>query len=138
LRESLEALAGDGVTFRGHVDDASEELDTASALLLTSRYEGQSLAVTEALAHGCPAIAYDVHYGPGELIAEGRTGHLVPAGDTSTLARRILDLLDDPTEVARMSRNAWDWARAHDPAAAMAAWADLFSHILTTRTAKVN
>lgn len=140
LRSSLEELVADlgladSVRLRGHVDDAASELDTAAALLLTSRYEGQSLAITEALAHGCPAISYDVHYGPAELIADGQSGYLVAAGDTAGLADRILSLLGDADAVERMSRAGRAWAADHDQRAAVARWAELFTTLLPTKTA---
>ena len=59
--------------------DARRELATASFLLLTSRSEGSPLVLVEAMAAGCLPIAYDVRYGPSDLIRNGRNGFLVRA-----------------------------------------------------------
>ncbi|MEJ1230431.1 MAG: glycosyltransferase [Galbitalea sp.] len=71
----------------GHVPDAVDRLDAAAVLLLTSRHEGQPLVILEALARGCPVVAYDVHYGPGEMIEDGRSGLLVEPGDVGCAGR---------------------------------------------------
>ena len=34
-------------------------------------FEGQGLSIAEALVHGCPVVAYDVRYGPRDLLADG-------------------------------------------------------------------
>ena len=38
------------------------------------------------------------------MIREGRDGHLVELYDRETMARRILELLDDPEKLKKMSR----------------------------------
>ena len=60
------------IALRGRTDDPGRVLDEASVFLSTSAFEGQGLAIAEALAHGCPVIAYDVRYGPREILAAGR------------------------------------------------------------------
>jgi poly(glycerol-phosphate) alpha-glucosyltransferase len=105
-------------------------LDTAAVLLLTSRFEGQSLAITEALAHGTPAVSYDVAYGPGELIEHGVSGYLVPPGDVAGLSEALSSILGSVSEIDRMSLAGWQWARAHGPERAMDTMTDLFTSVL--------
>ena len=57
--------------------------------------EGFSNAILEAMAAGKPVVASAVGGNP-EAIVEGKTGHLVPAGDASALAEAILRLMADP------------------------------------------
>lgn len=134
LRADLDALIveldlGDTVTLHGHTPDAPEQSRTAALLLLTSVYEGQSLAITEAMARGCPAVAYDIAYGPGELITDGETGRLVPAGDIAALADAVLGMLGNATEISRLSRASLDWALANGPERALARWERLFADL---------
>ena len=61
---------GAHVVLRGRTDDPGTVLDAASVFLSTSAFEGQGLSLAEALAHGCPVVAYDVRYGPRDLLAQ--------------------------------------------------------------------
>ena len=53
------------------------------------------------------SVAFDVG-GNGEVIREGETGHLVPAGDTTAMAARITGLLADDDRRRDMGRAAAD------------------------------
>lgn len=122
-RAALERDAGDGVRFHGFDPAARDALNQASTLLLTSRSEAFSLAVAEAMAAGCLPIAYDVPYGPRELIAHGRTGWLVPPGDVAALGEAIGRAASlDPATLARMRAQAVQRARAYDEAAVLRRW----------------
>ena len=74
----------------------------AGAVAVPSRcYENQPLAVLEAFAAGIPVVGSALG-GIAELVADGVTGHLVPADDPAALARGIARLLADPVAAARM------------------------------------
>jgi glycosyltransferase involved in cell wall biosynthesis len=70
---------------------------------LSSRAEGFSNAILEYMAAARPVVATDVG-GAGEAIVEGETGFLVPAGDDSAMAERIITLLREPERAQRMGR----------------------------------
>lgn len=122
-RAALERRAGDGVVFHGFDPAARDALRRASTLLLTSRSEAFSLVVAEAMAAGCLPIAYDVPYGPRELIADGRTGWLVAPGDVAALSEALVHAASaSPATLARMRRAAVERARAYDEAAVLRLW----------------
>jgi len=122
-RAALERRAGDGVVFHGFDPAACDALRRASTLLLTSRSEAFSLVVVEAMAAGCLPIAYDVPYGPRELIADGRTGWLVAPGDVAALSEALVHAASaSPATLARMRRAAVERARAYDEAAVLRLW----------------
>lgn len=130
LRAELQALIDTlgleaRVTLHGYVAEAPEQSRTAACLLVTSVYEGQSLAITEAMARGCPAVSYDIAYGPAELITDGESGLLVPAGDVDALASAVIGLLSDDERLVRYSRAALAWARSAGPVTALDQWRDL-------------
>ncbi|WZH37482.1 MAG: glycosyltransferase [Microbacterium enclense] len=124
-RSALEHRADSDPSIRFHGFDpaATEALRTASTLLMTSRSEAFSLVVAEAMASGCLPIAYDVPYGPRELIAHGRTGWLVPPGDTRALSETIAraDAMDDES-LARMRAAAVARARRYGEEEVLAMW----------------
>lgn len=123
-RAALETMAGPNVVFHGYDADARLRLADASFLLSTATSEGLPLALVEAMAAGCLPIAYDVPYGPSDLIVDGRTGFLVPSGDEVALAAAIERLLSLPRRtVTRMRRAAMRAARAYSDDAVTRSWA---------------
>lgn len=133
-RSALHALIDDlGLTARvvlhGATDEPSRALRAASAFLSTSAYEGQGLAIVEALADGCPVVSYDAPYGPRELLGRGG-GVLVPDGDVDALTDALVRVLTDPDLRHRLATEAVQSARAVDPAHAMAALAGAARDVL--------
>jgi poly(glycerol-phosphate) alpha-glucosyltransferase len=130
-RERLEQLAfGAGaeceVAFTGHRTDGAEAFAEASWMLLTSRSEGSPLVLAEAMSRGCVPIAYDVPYGPADLIDGGVNGFLVPDGDRAAAAEAIASLTRAaPAERAAMREAARRTAERFDDRAVVAAWLEL-------------
>jgi len=63
--------------------------------IVASRWENQPNTALEAMALGCPVVGFEAG-GMGEIIEDGRTGCLAPAGDVEALAAKVALLLDDP------------------------------------------
>ncbi len=104
--------AGRGnVTMTGYV--TGEELAglyaAADLLVFPSPTETFGNVVLEALSSGTPAIVADKG-GPAEIISEGRTGRICPAGSSGEFASAIQELLGDPVKLASMSREARSYA----------------------------
>lgn len=78
----------------------------AAATVMTSLYEGFPLTLLEAMSVGTPFVAYDINYGPAEVIRDGVDGFLTPVGDVDTLAQRLITLLSDRALQARMQQEA--------------------------------
>jgi glycosyltransferase involved in cell wall biosynthesis len=72
---------------------------------MSSEFEGLSIAVIEALALGIPAVVTAVG-GMPEVINDGQQGYVVPPGDTSMLAERLVTLLQDRPLRRRMGEAA--------------------------------
>jgi glycosyltransferase involved in cell wall biosynthesis len=81
--------------------------------------EAFGMAFIEAQACGLPVVAGNAG-GVGAVVASGRTGLLVPAGDIEAFAGAIRRLVADTDLRQRMAREAMAYVRAeHDlPAAA--------------------
>lgn len=100
LRSELAAEAArlgvaDAVDFLGRRIDIEAVYRSGRVFVLTSRYEGLSVALSEAMACGLPAVVTDVG-DLRDLVREGRNGHLVDVGDQTAMVVRIGALLDDP------------------------------------------
>lgn len=110
MRDALAARAeargvAERVRFLGQSDAVPALLDASDLFVLPSRSEAFPNAVIEAMAAGLPVIASRVG-GIPELVADGVSGVLVPAGDAAALARAVLDLMDRPELAARLGRAA--------------------------------
>jgi glycosyltransferase involved in cell wall biosynthesis len=78
----------------------------ADVFAVSSRVEGLSNAIIEALACGCPAVSTDCPSGPAEVLEHGRYGRLVPVGDDAALAAAIETTLHDPPDPDGLRRRA--------------------------------
>ena len=125
------------VILHGRRPSAREELWTASALLVTSRYEAFPLVILESLSRGCPVVAYDVPYGPREQIDPGVNGYLVPDGDTAEAAARVAELLTDPTRVAELGRTARTTLDRYQIPAFVEAWARVLNGTLERSATRI-
>jgi poly(glycerol-phosphate) alpha-glucosyltransferase len=140
LRGELEELIaelglGDRVALHGYTPDASEATRAAACLIVTSVYEGQSLVIAEAMARGCPVVAYDIRYGPAEMIVNGESGLLVPPADIDALADAVIGLMTDSERIDRFSRAAHAWAISAGAAGAIESWNDLLTAVALTSRA---
>lgn len=76
--------------------------EKASALLMTSRYEGLPLVLIECKSFGVPAIAFDCETGPKEIINHGQDGYLVEYSDDQCFQHYIEYLIDNPKSLKSM------------------------------------
>ena len=81
------------VVFLGETDSASV-LPALDVYVQPSLYESQGLAILEAMAAGVPVVATRVGGVPG-VVADGRTGLLVPPGDPEALAASVRRIYED-------------------------------------------
>ena len=101
-------LDSQGVRVLGKVGDATKHLELAQAdVLCAPSLGGESfgMVLTEAFAAGTPVVASDIA-GYRDVVRDGVTGVLVPAGDAQSLAEVLRDLHDEPEARARMARAA--------------------------------
>lgn len=99
--------AGSYIKFCGFAQNLDEVYNAAQLEVLTSRNEGFAMALLEAQAHGCPAISYDINYGPAEIIADGKSGRLIKANDQKELVSVMAELLSKPKLLAAYSSGAY-------------------------------
>ncbi|GMA27354.1 glycosyltransferase [Arenivirga flava] len=96
--------AAERVVLHGHRSGASGAFRDGDFSLLTSTAEGAPLVLVESMAAGCIPIAYDIEYGPSDMIRDGVDGYVVPAGDVAALAERIDRLQELPEDAVRAMR----------------------------------
>ena len=112
LAAQVQALQlSDTVELHPFTPQIAEEYRNASIYALASYREGFSMVLLESAAWGLPAVAYDIHSGPGDIIAEGENGFLVPDGQSELFVSRLLSLMDDGLLRQRMGLAAQQRAR---------------------------
>jgi glycosyltransferase involved in cell wall biosynthesis len=77
-------------------EEALKEMARAHVFVLTSRFEGMPNTLLEALMLGKPAVVTDVD-GSRDVLQAGGGGFIVPLDDDRAMARKIIQLLDDPS-----------------------------------------
>jgi glycosyltransferase involved in cell wall biosynthesis len=107
LRTGLEAQAKSlnihsSVIFTGERKDIPEILSLMDVFVLPSfSREGLGLAIIEAMAVERPVVATEIG-GIPEAVIKGKTGLLVPPGDSEAMAKAIIQLLQDPEKAKSM------------------------------------
>ena len=104
LRRQVAAARLDGrVAFAGWLDDPARVYPALDLYVAASAKEGLPLALLEAMGAGLAVVATDVP-GHRDVVRDGETGLLVPAGDAGALAAAIATLLDDPARRRRLGQ----------------------------------
>lgn len=94
------------VILKGNVENIDEYYKQSAMFVLTSRFEGFGLVLTEAKRIGLPCISFRCPAGPAEIIVDGINGYLVDCFDIETMAERISELIEDNEKRISFSNNA--------------------------------
>jgi glycosyltransferase involved in cell wall biosynthesis len=121
------------VGFLGFRDDVPSLLARFSVFVHATRTEGLGIAILEAMAAGVPVVASRVG-GIPEIVEDGITGLLVPAGDARALSAAALELLGRPARAEEMARRARARAEALFTVGRMSdAYAGLYQEVTASR-----
>ena len=93
------------VFFLGKQDVLQEILNIADIFLLPSQSESFGLSALEAMSCGVPVVCSSVG-GLPELVRHNETGYIAEFGDTSRMAKYVIDLLTNDKKFNAFSKNA--------------------------------
>jgi glycosyltransferase involved in cell wall biosynthesis len=105
------------------------EYKNSDFLILSSRYEGFGLVLTEAMSNGIPCVSFDCEYGPSEIINDGKNGLLAKNGNIIDLANKIDWMISHEKERLEMGRQAFEDAKCFNVDKIMNRWIKLFCNI---------
>ncbi|MGQ0834935.1 MAG: TIGR03088 family PEP-CTERM/XrtA system glycosyltransferase [Gammaproteobacteria bacterium] len=100
-----DAGAADAAWLPGSRDDVPEMMRAMDVFVLSSRREGISNTILEAMASGLPVVATATGGNP-ELVLDGVTGQLVPPSEPAALARALVAYACSATARAAHGRAA--------------------------------
>jgi glycosyltransferase involved in cell wall biosynthesis len=106
LEAQVRAAGLEGIVeFPGRILDVPAFLAGLDIAVLPSRAEGMSNALLEYMAAARPIVATAVGATP-DLLADGRTGLLVPPEDPTALADALAQLLSQPEQARQLGEAA--------------------------------
>ena len=98
---TIERARAEGVVFHGEGMDMPTIYAAFDVFVLASRREGVPRSAIEAAAMERPVVATDIR-GCREVVVDGVTGMLVPAGDPREIAAAVMELVEEEDLRQRM------------------------------------
>jgi glycosyltransferase involved in cell wall biosynthesis len=143
LRKQLEDRAralgiSERVRFLGFVNQSQlpSVYRASDLLVLPSLFEPFGLVVNEAMLCGCPAAVSDRVGAKYDLVQEGETGYIFPAGDINALAVALRDFFSNPGKRVRMGVAARKRMQTWSPAEYVDALANAVDLAVQSRRGK--
>lgn len=121
---------GDQVKLCGTSRCPEEWVSSASAFVLSSRYEGFGNVLAEAMAGGLAVVAYDCEFGPREIVQNGVNGLLVPAEDVMAMASALNMIMGNGELRNRLGNAARAVAKRYDPDEIVDQWDEIITRIV--------
>ncbi len=90
---AVELNIQDSVEFIPNTKGIEKYYLNASIYVMSSRFEGFGLVLTEAKAFGLPLVSFDCDCGPSDIIRDNIDGILVEENDIGGLSKAMLDLI---------------------------------------------
>jgi glycosyltransferase involved in cell wall biosynthesis len=131
-RNALERLVADKglkdrVFLPGRAGNVSDWYERADLYVLSSRFEGFSMTLVEAMACGLAVVSYDCDCGPRDIIRHNENGLLVnTVGDTQMLAAALKSLMLSDAERKRLAVGATAIRETLTLGRAVSLWRDAF------------
>lgn len=138
LRSDLERQAQDlgirkSVLFLGERNDVASLLAASDLFVLSSVSEGMPISILEAMALSKPVVATSVG-GIPELVVEGKTGLLVPPGDSLRFGEAMIRLLGDSSFRKKAGQAGRERLESEFDVASMVASTDaLYRELISTK-----
>ena len=126
LRNMIKEYGLRNVSIHPFTNNISNEYANSSICVLTSRFEGFSLIILEAMRHGVPCISFDCPYGPKDLIDQGKSGFVIENGNIEQFADKFNYLIEHIEMRKQFGNAAIKIAQTYNVDEIMKKWKTLF------------
>ncbi len=113
------------VCFAGFVDSPFASVARSDLYVMSSLYEGFPNALVEAMAMGIPTVTTVCPSGIEDIVEDGISGLLAPAGNSDALAEAMLKVLTDSDLARKLGENGKQAVRRFTPAGIVQQYEDL-------------
>lgn len=103
-KRSEELCISNNIHLPGLTNDVSYYYEHNDIYVLSSRFEGFGLVITEAMSYGMPIISFDCPTGPREIIKNNEYGILVNSNNTNLLSDKMIELASNYKEFNKYSK----------------------------------
>lgn len=119
----------DHVFLKGNVNNIEDYYKDAAIFVLTSRYEGFGLVLTEAKSYRLPCVSFKCKAGPSEIILDNKNGYLIDSFNSKEMSRKICHLIEDTNTREKFSNHALDDTDKYLKNNVIQNWIDLLDQI---------
>jgi glycosyltransferase involved in cell wall biosynthesis len=112
------------------VDALPKFFADADVFVIPSRHDGWGVVVNQAVAAGLPVIASDAVGAAADLVAEGKNGYIVPAGETAPLAAAMRLIVSQPDQIDAFSEQSRRRASECTPERNVERWVSLARRVI--------
>lgn len=113
------------VNLRGVTDQVLEEMRHSSFFVSSSRFEGFSMVLVEAMSQGLPCVSFNCPNGPADIIINEDNGILVPNQDENALCKGMERLIEDRNLRIKMGKSAYVSIEKFEIGTIVAQWKQL-------------
>lgn len=111
----------------GYTKEPLEKIKDFGCVVSTSQVEAQPLSITEAMLQRKPVVAFDIKYGPSDLIKDGENGYLIENKDIESMAEKVFEIINNEELANQLGENARNnTVRLFSPEKIMDQWLNLF------------
>ena len=111
------------------VNNIADRYSESSIFVLSSRYEGFGMVITEAMGCGVPPVSFTCPCGPRDIINDGINGLLVEDGNIEDMAEKINFLIENVDRRLLMGQQAYEDAQKYKMENIAKQWEELFQSI---------